>query len=140
MDMLSLSYKHDADPDDDFGQLQVAVNASGFSGSGFMWVQWQDIEEFAADLAAFPLPANPPVSLRRGFNDLVGDDLRIAIEIQPADARGNLRVDVTIADYIEPARRIRTTFNTLYPQLETFQRSILRVIKGDLAEAVLIGG
>jgi len=144
MDTLTLSYAHAhahaPDPKDDFGQFHVAVSASGFSGRGSMWVQWQDIEAFAAQLATFPLPSSPPVSLRRGFNHLVKDDLRVAIEIRPVDARGNLRVDVTVADYIEPERRVRTTFNTNYPQVESFQRAILRMMKGDIAEAVLTGG
>jgi len=140
MDTLTLSFTHDPDPNEHFGQFHIAVSASGFSGSGYMWVQWQDIEEFAEALAAFPLPASPPVSLRRGFNHTAGDDLRVAIEIRPTDARGNLQVDVTVADYVQPERRVRTTFNTNYPQVEIFQRSILQMTKGDLAEAVLTGG
>lgn len=129
---LSLSYAYDSDPSESFGRLTVAVDAGGFAGQGSMWVQWQDLRRLAAELLAFPLQ---PVAFRRGFNDLRGDDLRVALDFTPANPRGELGVTVTVADYLEPGRRLTTDFLTHYPQLERFSRSLTLVMdrKAELA-------
>ena len=133
---LSLFYEYDSDPCESFGRLTVTVDASGFAGSGSMWVQWQDLKDLASELAVFPLP---PVTFEHGFNQLAGNDLRIALKFVQVNSRGELKVAVTVADYLEPDRRLRTDFLTHYPQLETFSRSILRMLDRKTGAAELEG-
>lgn len=57
----------------------------------------------------------------------------------PDDALGHLRVRVEIAEYLKPARRVRSDFVTHYPQLEVFGTGLLRMARRQAIEAVLLG-
>ena len=137
MSSLTVTYQHSLD--DDFGRLRLALATEDFSGRGGFWVQWQDVEEFAASLGAYPLPvASPPIA-QWGFEKLEGDDLIIGLEVKPADTRGTLLVSVEVADDFEPRRRLRANFTTHYPQLEAFQQALMKVMRREAEEAVLTG-
>ena len=137
MSILKVSYQHSND--DDFGRLRLIVETPDFAGSGGFWVQWQDVEEFAETLKTYPLSADAPPAAKWGFNTCEGDDLIIELEVKPIDRRGTLRVSVEIADDFEPKRRLRTIFNTHYPQMEEFHDALVRVMRREAEEAVLTG-
>src|SRR5262245_53706859 len=116
MKQLTLRYEFDAK--DDFGWLDVDVRTERFSGRGGFWVQWQDVEEFGQSLRTDPVQADAALRGAWRFEPWEGDALIVRIEVAPANARGDLKVDVEVADHIEPAERVRTSFLTNYPQLE----------------------
>lgn len=74
-----------------------------------------------------------------GFNKLEGDDLRLRIEIAPADNRGNLNVRFVVADYDEPDNRARGNFSTNYPDIDAFRAGIALLMGGQSNEATLDG-
>lgn len=137
MGQLTLRYEFDAD--DDFGWLDAEVRTDKFSGRGGFWVQWQDVEEFGQSLRAYPIPADAPLRGAWGFEPWEGDSLIIRIEVAPANPRGDLKVEVEVADHIEPTERLRASFLTNYPQLEAFSGSIEKLMKRQTEEAVLVG-
>lgn len=145
---LSFAYEYDAsffNPDlpaekkDDFGRLTISVATDRFSGRGCMWVQWQDVKEFGEALAAFPITEDAPIVGRWGYNDGEGDDLILRVEIASADKRGNIVVRFEVADYVEPAERVKASFLTNYPEIEAFRLEIAKLMDGDIDEAVLTG-
>ena len=136
MKHVILRYKFSTD--DDFGWLDVEVNST-FSGRGGFWVQWQDVQEFGQSLRAYPLPAD---ALRRGawgYEPWEGDSLIVRIEVVPANATGDLRVEVEVADHFEQSNRVRTSFLTNYPQLEAFSDAVVRMMRRETTEAILVG-
>lgn len=142
MARLTLRYRYDGTPEqvlDDFGRLTLSVDA-GFCGEGGFWVQWQDVKEFGEKLATYPLVA--PVTAKWGYRMQEGEDLILSVEIGPANRRGDLFVRVEIVDDLHDhghRDRVRSSFQTNYPQLETFRREIAQVMDGKATEAVLEG-
>lgn len=59
---LALEYEFSRDAGDDFGWLAAAVETPKFRGLNGMWVQWQDLGDFAATLSTFPIQAESPVA------------------------------------------------------------------------------
>jgi len=145
MSKLAIRYKYDPsffDPKlarDDFGRLSVSVATNRFSGQGGFWVQWQDVREFGEALATFPLSNDTPAVAQWGYDMQQGDDLILRIEIAPANKRGDLRVHFEIADDVEPQERVRGSFLTNYPDIETFRSEIGKLMDRELDEAVLTG-
>jgi len=145
MSKLTLRYQYDASfsdptqPRDDFGWLSVRVETDRFSGNGGFWVQWQDVKEFGEALNVFSIAADHPIVAEWGFNKLEGDDLRLRIEIAPADNRGNLNVRFVVADYDEPDNRARGNFSTNYPDIDAFRAGIALLMGGQSNEATLDG-
>ena len=145
MSKLTLRYQYDASffdpkkPRDDFGWLAVEVQTDRFSGDGGFWVQWQDVKEFGEALNVFPIAAGRPVVAQWGFDMQEGDDLRLRIEIAPANNRGDLNVRFEMADYHEPDNRTRGYFTTNYPDLDAFREGIARLMERQADEATLTG-
>lgn len=145
MSKLTLRYQYDASffdpkkPRDDFGWLAVEVQTDRFSGDGGFWVQWQDVKEFGEALNVFPIAADRPVVAQWGFDMKEGDDLRLRIEIAPANNRGDLSVRFEVADYHEPDNRARGYFTTNYPDLDAFREGIARLMERQADEATLTG-
>jgi hypothetical protein len=136
---LTLRYEFTNDPTDDFGWLSVEVAGDGFAGCGGFWVQWQDVARFGESLSTYPIPANEPLKVQWGFDMQEGEDLRLSIEVGPANATGDLSVQVEVADYNNPKQRVRTSFQTNYPELEAFRVSIARLIDRTASDASLVG-
>jgi hypothetical protein len=134
-----LTASFDPDPADGVGLLRFAVKTQDFSGAGGFWAQRSDIEAFAAAVAVYPLPEATPPSVRLGYNQLDGDDLIVSVQVRAGDRRGGLMVYVEIADHLDLARRLKTSFKTGYPELERFQQRLVRLAKGEVEEAVLDG-
>lgn len=145
MSKLILRYEYDSSffdpkkPRDDFGWLTVEVQAGRFSGAGGFWVQWQDVKEFGEALNLFPIEADRPITVQWGFDMHEGDDLRLRIEIAPANNRGDLNVQFVVADYHEPANRRRGSFTTNYPDIHAFRADIGRLMDREANEATLHG-
>lgn len=102
-------------------------------------MQWQDVKEFAEALATYPIKPDSPVEAQWGSGMQEGDDLILRVEIAPASKRGDLIARIEIADDYEPQQRVRASFMTNYPQLETFRLEIARLMNNEIGEAVLTG-
>jgi hypothetical protein len=148
MSHLTLEYRHDASffdpklPRDDFGHLALSVATDRVSGRGSFWVQWQEVTEFGELLAAYPISPEAPIMVQWGYETLEGEDLILRIEIAPANRTGDLLVRVEIADDLPdhgPRDRVRASFLTNYPQLESFRSGIAKLMEGAVSEAVLTG-
>lgn len=136
---LTFQYDFSSDPNDDFGWLAVKVVGGGFSGKGGFWVQWQDVSEFGESLSAYPIPREAPLAAQWGFNMQEGEDLRLKVEIGPANATGDLTVRTEVADYLTPSQRVQTSFLTNYPDLEAFRSEIGKLMSREAEIATLRG-
>lgn len=58
---LTFEYRFSTDGDD-FGLLFASVETPRFTGTNEMWVQWQDLTDFAATLARFPIAEDDPAT------------------------------------------------------------------------------
>ncbi len=145
MSKLTFRYQYDASffdpkkPRDDFGWLMVRVQTDQSSGEGGFWVQWQDVKEFGEALNVFAIAADRPIVAQWGFDMQEGDDLRLRIEIVPANKRGDLAVRFEVADYNEPHNRARGCFTTNYPDLDAFRVGIANLMDRQSDEATLNG-
>jgi hypothetical protein len=137
--MSQLTLRYEFDPEDDFGWLGVEVETARFSGRGGFWVQWQDVEEFGQSLRTYPIRSEAPLTGAWGYEPWEGDALVVRIEVAAANHTGDLKVSVEVADDHEPNERVRTSFLTNYPQLESFSGSIEKLMKRQSNEAVLLG-
>lgn len=134
---LTLRYEHSRD--DDFGWLGARVRTARICGTGGFWVQWQDVEEWAAKLAAYPLegPAEADWGQVPGGGDY---QTIVGIRVAPANRTGALEVRVTLADPDDPRFRCETAFGTHYPDLERFAAALGAMMRREGEEAVLPGG
>ena len=137
--MSKLAFRYRFDDADDFGWLDVAVTTAKFAGRGGFWVQWQDVREFGEKLSTYPIMPDAPLTASWGYEMQEGDDLIVSVEIAPANATGDLRVRVELADYTEQSERIKTSFVTNYPDLEQFRAAIASLMDRKADEAVLSG-
>lgn len=137
MNTLTLRYRFD--DADDLGWLELAVASEGFCGRGGFWVQWQEIRDFGEALATYPILPDAPLKAEWGFEMLEGDDLRLSVEICPANPTGDLGVEVVVADYKQPRQRVRTSFRTNYPDIEAFRIGIAKLMDRQAHEAILLG-
>ena len=136
---LTFRYDFSDDPGDDFGWLTVEVSSRGFAGKGSFWVQWQDVAEFGQSLSNYPIPPDARLKAQWGFEMQEGEDLRLKVEIAPANDTGDLVVETEVADYLTPSKRVRTSFLTNYPELEAFRTSIAKLMSRDAEKATLLG-
>lgn len=140
MDSLTLRYEYDRTPPiDDFGWLAAKVETEAYFGSAGMWVQWQDVAEFAENLKQYPILPQAPVMGKWGFNMLEGDDLILSIEVVPINKAGDLAVRVELADHLVRDHRLRTSFVTAYAELGSFASELSAVMAKSADKAVLRG-
>jgi hypothetical protein len=135
--MSQLVFRYDFDAAD--GWLDVAVTSAKFSGQGGFWVHEQDVREFGERLSTYPIRPEAPLTAAWGYKMLEGDDLVVGVEIVPVNPRGDLLVRVELADYVEPTKRVRTSFLTNYPELDRFRTAIASLMERTTDEAVLSG-
>ena len=135
---LSLEYEFSRNGDD-FGWLIAKVTTPDFSGRNGMWVQWQDIADFASSLSRFPIEVDVPLQCDWGFSAKDKYSQITAIKIAPVGKTGGLITDVYLANYHEPANRCQTIFQTDYPSLIEFKAQIERMIKDRYGVATLGG-
>ena len=142
MSYLTFRYKYDGTPThilDDFGWLEMRVVTQRLSGVGGFWVQWQDVKEFGETLDTYPIDTNAPLSAEWGFGENDAYNKVLGIEIAPANKRGDLVVRIKIAAQDNPSDYIKTSFQTNYPDLTTFQTEVARLMVGEIEEARLQG-
>jgi hypothetical protein len=135
---LALAYEFSRDGDD-FGWLSAEVQTPLFSGRNGMWVQWQDVGDFAASLSRYPIEIGSPVIGEWGFGESGKYSEITKVVIAPKGSTGGLAADVSLADYYEPANRCSTRFTTDYPSLDRFRKDIERMMKERIGSAVLCG-
>ena len=135
---LILEYEFSQDGDD-FGWLRAEVQTSCFSGRNGMWVQWRDVIDFAASLASYPIQADRSVTEEWGFNER-GQYAEITkISITPEGLTDVLAVNVSLANYYEPASRCSICFKTDYPSLDRFRAEIEQMMRDRAGSAALFG-
>lgn len=141
---LSLGYRYDSSFDDpkqlrdDFGSLRLSVQSEDFFGRTAFWVQWQDVREFADDLAAFAASSDAAFSREWGYNLHEGDDLIVLLQFDRL-AKDDYLVTVELADGHLPQDRVRTRFKTNLQAVLWFVRDAKKVMDREIEEAVLLG-
>jgi hypothetical protein len=137
--MSELVFTYEYAAGDDFGRLEMAVTTKRYSGRGGFWVQWQDVQEFAELLDAYPIDPKVPLQAQWGYEMQEGDDLILSVGVMPANLTGDLLVQVEVADEHNQYQRVRASFVTNYPDLNDFRLSIVRLMDREVDRAVLIG-
>ncbi len=135
---LTFEYEFSSD-DDDFGWLLARLQTPDFSGRNGMWVQWQDLTDFAASLSQYPFNAANPVSCEWGFGDERKFTPVTQLSFSPAGATGGLIADVFLANYYEPANFVQSRLETDYPSVAEFQHQLARMMRREVSDATLIG-
>jgi hypothetical protein len=139
MSVLRLTY-HPVD--DAFGRIHAEIEIDGLSAQSFAVFSRVEIEQFAQELAAFPIAAT--VALAGGRWDL-GDlyEVGMRISIAPRGTLGKLAVRVFLSP-TDPALDLPTTakiqFETDYGSLGSFRDALLRALSDADVVAVLSGG
>lgn len=95
---LNLQYEFDAGGDD-FGQMAAHIITPTFTGRNHMWVQWQDVVEFATSLSRYPIDRNEPVIGKWGFgeNGVVTEITKVIVEA--AGVSGGLYIQASLANF-----------------------------------------
>ena len=134
---------------DDHGivELRVEARAKGFSGAAAAWLEDAELERFARELDVFPLSATEPPTLSGGIWPGVGGENRVvfvAVTVRPTDSRGGLAAVVWLAadmgwprEEPELQPRAHVVVRTDYAAVQRFAREIPRLVRGEVAEAVL---
>jgi len=138
---LTLRYEFSSDPDDDFGWLAVSVETDAFAGRGGFWVQWQNVEEMAPKLDAFPFSSANPFVEEWGQCNSDGSNYEVivGISILTANKTGDLDVIVRIADHHDTRRQCQAVFRTNYPDTTRFATELKTVMNRQRDEAALLG-
>ncbi|HEV7287147.1 hypothetical protein [Sphingomonas sp.] len=133
---LTFEYEFSRD-DDDFGWLLARLQTPDFSGRNGMWVQWQDLTDFAASLSQYPF--NAPAVCEWGFGEEGKFTPVTKLSLSAAGVRGGLIADVFLANYYEPANFVQSRLETDYPSVAEFQRQLARMMRREVSDATLIG-
>jgi hypothetical protein len=104
-----------------------------------MWVQWQDLGDFAASLSRYPIAADRPALGEWGFGEQGQYTPITKVSIAPNGSSGGLVTEVSLADYYGPVNRCSTHFGTDYPSVDRFKDEIERMIRDRAGRAVLLG-
>ena len=135
---LVLDYEFSRDGDD-FGWLSAEVQTPSFIGRNGMWVQWQDVGDFAASLLTYPIKIDSPVTGEWGFGEQGRYTEITKFSISPIGTGGGLLANVSLASYYEPTSRCNTCFRTDYPAADRFRAEIERMMKNRAGSAILLG-
>lgn len=134
---VTLSYDFSADPNDDFGWLTVIVESENCRGKNGMWVQWQDVVDFAEKLSQYPIASETPVEAEWGFTE-EGNYTRVTfISLSPANARGEVAVTVDLVDYHDARRRFQLALETTYADIASFRAELEQLMAKARDKAVL---
>jgi hypothetical protein len=136
---LVIRYEHSRD-DDDFGWLTADVTTAKASGRGGYWVQWQDVEEWAAELAALPLRSDARSEADWGYLESESGNYHAMVKVVISAApTGPLEAVVKLGDHIHDRIGCRTVFETGYPEVQRFAAALMAVMRREAEEAVLTG-
>jgi hypothetical protein len=135
---LALRYRFDQT--DDFGWLEAELSTARVGGTLGFWVQWQDLKEWAAELAAFPMKAGHSSEVDWGFAESDGGPYQSIVKIRiDCGATGHLHISTELADHIEPQINCRGIFDSDFPALEQFARDLAAMMDRKADEAVFAG-
>lgn len=136
----TLSFEYEFSRDGyDFGWLIGRLQTPDFTGRNGMWVQWQDVVDFAAVLSRFPIEVAHPVTCDWGFSEGGQYTAITKLNVAAAGATGALVANVTLANYYEPENRCQVRFQTDYPSLTRFQHELESVMRRGTGSATLSG-
>jgi hypothetical protein len=135
---LTLSYAFSRDGDD-FGWLRADVYTPDFSARNGMWVQWQDLGDFAAELSRYPLTQEAPVTVDWGYGTDRGYESVTKIVIAPRGPTGGLIVSVSLANNNDPTDRCAVRFDTDYPSAARFADALGAMMRREAPSATLAG-
>jgi hypothetical protein len=126
-------------PDSDgVWQIHFELQNENFSGRGWCWGSPESLDEFAAQLAGYPLATE--ATLQLGYNEMQGDDLGLLLTIRPKGNLGALEARVEIADDDDPTCRLKAKLQTSYASLDRFAPQVRALASLARDEAVLLGG
>jgi hypothetical protein len=136
---LTLKYEHNSDPNDDFGWLAMSVATEMMQGEGGMWVQWQDVKEFAESLDVFPLSDGEFRELDRGYGQQNDYHSVVKVRIEPKNVKGDLVVTARLSDSDDPEQHLQTKFVCHYASVSLFRDALLAVVDRTRDKAILEG-
>jgi hypothetical protein len=134
--------------DDGTGRLIVTAAANGFAGVGAAYFNAAALNAFASELRAYPL-VEAGATISGGFFDGQGRGVpsheHVGVTVYRLGNRGQLAVQVRLAtevrenDRPESRHAAQLEMLTTYDHVSRFAGDLLAVIRGDKAEAVLVG-
>ena len=134
---LSFVYTHAGDSNDDFGWLEVKLTGTQFGGTGGFWIQWQEFAELGTELAAYPIKA--PIIYERGYELCIGKDLIVRLAFSQLNARGQVAVDVVLADMHDTDQRVTARMLTGYADIASFSAQLRKITEKINFTAELFG-
>lgn len=134
-----LTFEYEFSRDDDFGWLIARLETPDISGCNGMWVQWQDLDDYAAALARHPIPQGDAITRDWGFGERGSYTEVTKIMIAPAGATAALLADVSLTNYYDPRIRCRALFETDYRALSEFREQIGHMMRSRSGSATLTG-
>ena len=136
--------------DDGTGKLHVRASCNGFSGDGSAWFSTDELKDFAAALATYPITEENPPAIRGGFysRDMTGEleQEHLSLRVYPIDRTGHLGFQIRIATEVSPQTRpesqhfVQLEILTTYEPLRQFSGQMKSLLDGDIEEAVLEAG
>jgi hypothetical protein len=145
-DFVEVRFEPDADGT---GKFKVVAQAGGFAGRSGAWFNTESLADFAALLASYPLPDDPPPRLAGGFwsPDHPGElkEELVVLEAERMGSLGQVALRVHLASEIWPPDRperrheVRLELLTTYERLHRFSEEVLQVIRGESDHARLEG-
>ena len=136
---LAVRYEFSRDGDD-FGWLEADLTTARVSGKAGFWVQWQDVQDWASELAAFPLRSDHRSEADWGQCETDGCNYQPIIKVVICSPpTGNLEVTVTLADHHDGRMQCQGIFRADALALRRFAQDLSAVINRELPQAVLAG-
>ena len=134
---LTLSYDFSGDPNDDLGWLTVIADCEDYRAKNGMWVQWQDVVEFAETLSQYPITSVTPVEAEWGFTEN-GNYTRVTfISLRPANVSEQVVVTVDLVDWNDVRRRCQMALDTTYADIASFRGELEQLMAKARDKAVL---
>ena len=135
------------DDSDGTSELLAEANSNGFAGKGGAYFSVSHLEDFADEIAAFPLPEKDFPEIAGGFGKQdAPDELaqeHLAISVYPIDRNGHLGVQVRIATELwndareKSQHSVRLEILTTYEPIAKFSKELKALMRGRIKEAVL---
>lgn len=141
---LLLRYDDDGDGT---GKLIVQANSNGFCGEGSAWFSEGELQDFADNIAIFPIPEGTSPKIAGGFYKKDGSgeftQEHLALTVYPIDRRGHLGFQVRIATELwnesrpESQHAVKLEIITTYEPLGQFSSQLKALVEGRIKEVIL---
>ena len=126
-----------------FGELLAEASAKPFAGQGSAYLQIADIQEFADQIAKYPLTSGEPISISGRY--FSSGEPNLSIQVYPISLRGYVGVRVHLASEINQGQHLTAQNKasieivTTYEPLKRFSDNLKALVHGQVAEIVLNG-